>query len=127
MEKPQINCIARRMYKKVLGKDPGEDLRGIREFTLNHLYGTIWARDILSLRDRRLITIALLAAQGHSKQLEDHIIGAIKGDPCLKEDELFEIMLYVGHYASWAAGTSGNKIVQKQFPKADDPKESGDS
>lgn len=120
MEDPQNRIDAKKIYKEVLGKDPEGDLRGLREFTVDHLFGKIWVRGILSTRDRRLITIALLAAQGFTKQLEDHISGAIKAEPGLSEDELFEIMVHVGHYASWAAGTSGNKIIQNCFPDKED-------
>ena len=66
------------MYEKVLGQPEPADrpLTGIREPSINHLFAKVWTREGLSIRDRRLITIALLAAQGRRDQLRSHLRGA---------------------------------------------------
>ena len=95
-------------------------LRGVREFTVNHLFANVWSRSkdgaagqTISVRERRLITIALLAAQGRGDQLADHVCGARASK--LTEAELIEVMIHVAHYAGWAAGTSGQEVVQRVF------------
>jgi 4-carboxymuconolactone decarboxylase len=105
------------MYEKVLGKPAPSSgaekpLSGLREIALRHLFGSIWSRGGLSLRDRRMLTIALLAAQGRSEQLRDHVRGARLGEDKLTEEEILEIMIHVAHYAGWAAGTNGSSIAQ---------------
>ena len=110
------------MYKEVLGKPVFDEkhpppLIGLRELTVNHLYAKIWNRSLehggkiplISLTERRLITIALLAAQGHSDQLRDHVSGARSAG--ISKDSLLDLMIQVAHYAGWAAGTAGQKIV----------------
>ena len=97
------------MYEKVLGQPEPADrpLTGIREPSINHLFAKIWTRPGLSIRDRRLVTLALLAAQGRPDQLKSHIRGALTGEDRLTKDELLELMIHVAHYAGWAAGASG--------------------
>lgn len=102
-------------YEEVLGKPEDKPLIGVREFTVNHLFANVWSRSQLSIRDRRLITIALLAAQGCCDQLRGHIRAARIGEDSLSEIEILEIMIQVAHYDSWAAGTSGQKIALGVF------------
>jgi 4-carboxymuconolactone decarboxylase len=101
------------MYQKIFGKPApaGEALRGLKELAITHLFAKIWTRGGLSIRDRRLVTIALLAAQGRPDQLRDHIRGARLGEDPLSEEEIRELMVHVAHYAGWAAGTSGQAIA----------------
>lgn len=102
-----------RMYQKVIGKPNTKPLIGIREHTINHLFAKIWSNADLKVRDRRLITIALLASQGHRDQLRTHLSGArtTKANGGLSDKELFALMVHVGHYAGWAAGTSGHETL----------------
>jgi 4-carboxymuconolactone decarboxylase len=96
------------MYEKVLGKPaPDKELRGVSELGVNHLFANVWSRPGLSIRDRRLMTLALLAAQGRESQLKDHIRGARLGEDPLSREEILEVMVHVAHYAGWAAGASG--------------------
>jgi 4-carboxymuconolactone decarboxylase len=109
--------IGAEMYEKIFGKpapgaSAGTPLSGLREIAVRHLFGSIWSRSGLSLRDRRLITIALLAAQGRAEQLRDHVRGARLGEDRLTGEEILEIMIHVAHYAGWAAGTNGTSVVQ---------------
>lgn len=105
------------MYEKIFGKPaPSEELlRGLKELSVNHLFARIWTREGLSIRDRRLVTIALLAAQGRPDQLRDHIRGARLGEEPLSEEEIQELMVHVAHYAGWASGTSGQSIARAVF------------
>jgi alkylhydroperoxidase/carboxymuconolactone decarboxylase family protein YurZ len=100
------------MYRKIFGKPaPPSEPGGIRELALHHLFAKIWTREGLSIRDRRLVTIALLAAQGRPDQLRDHLRGARLGEDPLSETEIRELMIHVAHYAGWAAGTSGQILA----------------
>jgi 4-carboxymuconolactone decarboxylase len=105
------------MYEKILGKPaPAEAPPGsFRELALDHLFGWIWSRPGLSIRDRRLVTIALLTAQGRADQLRDHIRGARLGEEPLSEQEISELMVHVAHYAGWAAGASGEAAARAIF------------
>jgi len=105
------------MYEKVLGQPEPADrpLTGIREPSINHLFAKIWTRPGLRIRDRRLVTLALLAAQGRPDQLKSHIRGALTGEDRLTKDEILELMIHVAHYGGWAAGASGQSIALAVF------------
>lgn len=101
------------MYEKILGRpEPASrPMVGVRELGINHLFAKIWTRPGLRIRDRRLVTLALLAAQGRTDQLRAHVRGALLGEDPLSPDELIELMVHVAHYGGWAAGASGQAIV----------------
>ncbi len=78
------------------------------DISVGHLFGDIWARPGLSLRDRQLVTlaanIALARANGnYSHYRSAQHIGITK-------DEICEVILQVGHYAGWP--TLSNAIRQ---------------
>ena len=121
-----INPLGQKMYEEVLGKPVhaekgGPPLIGVREFTVNHLFANVWSRSLnvseenqgITLRERRLVTLALLAAQGRSDQLKDHVRGAIRAG--IDKEVLVELMIHVAHYAGWPAGASGQAIVQNIY------------
>jgi 4-carboxymuconolactone decarboxylase len=57
------------------------------------------------------LTLALLAAQGRTDQLRDHLRGARRGEDPLSREEILETMIHVAHYAGWAAGASGQSVA----------------
>ena len=105
------------MYERILGKAAPTAVApvSLRALTIDHLFAKIWTREGLSIRDRRLVTVALLAAQGRPDQLRDHIRGARLGEDPLTEEEIRELMIHVAHYAGWAAGTSGQAGASAVF------------
>ena len=110
------------MYEKVLGQpEPAsKPMTRVRELAINHLFAKIWSRPGLAIRDRRLITIALLASQGRADQLASHIRGARTGQDRLSEEEILELMVHVAHYAGWAAGASGERAARAVFRELED-------
>ena len=121
-----INPLGQKMYEEVLRKPiiaekDAPSLVGVREFTINHLFANVWSRSLnvsegspgITLKERRLITIALLAAQGRTDQLKDHVRGASRAG--VAEEVLLELMIHVAHYAGWPAGASGQAIVQNIY------------
>ncbi|MFH0966616.1 MAG: nitroreductase family protein [Methanobacteriota archaeon] len=69
-------------------------------------YGDIYARGILSLRNRQAATIAALAAKGTApSQLRFHIGGGLRAG--LSEVEIIEIMLLMSVFAGFPAALNG--------------------
>ena len=52
------------MMQRVYGWESGEPVGDFVELTIDHLFGEIWSRDTMSIRDRRLLLIGLLVGQG---------------------------------------------------------------
>ncbi len=88
--------------------DPA-DLEGpYVDVTVDHLFGAIWTREALDLRDRRLATIGVLAAQNLPGLLEIQFDAALERGE-LTEEQLRELVLHLTHYIGWplSTGVSG--------------------
>ena len=72
----------------------------VREFC----FGMFWSRPGLPVRDRSLITVALLAALGRHDELRGHLAGALNVG--LSKEELVEALMHVGVYAGVPAAVS---------------------
>jgi 4-carboxymuconolactone decarboxylase len=82
-------------------------------FTNDYLFGVVWDRQKLRLRDRCMITVATLAALGWERNLATHMRGALKAG--VTQDEIIEMMIHIAHYAGWPAGMTGLRIAEEIF------------
>src|SRR4051812_47090173 len=80
--------------------------------TVEHLFGSVWTREGLSFRDRRLLLLGLMVGAGL-----DDVVGlqlqAALGNDELTEDELREIVIFLTHYAGWPRGAKLNSQVEE--------------
>lgn len=80
-------------------------------YTLEHLFGDIWDRPGLELRDRRLLLISLLTTLGEYDTLDIQLGSALdKGD--LSAHDLREITILLTHYLGWPKGAVLNSRVE---------------
>ncbi|WP_019931741.1 carboxymuconolactone decarboxylase family protein [Nocardia sp. BMG111209] len=80
--------------------------------TADHLFADIWSRPGLSLRDRRLLLLGALSAQGLFDVAEIQIGAALHNEE-LTAEQLHEIALFLSHYVGWPAGTKLDHIAGK--------------
>jgi 4-carboxymuconolactone decarboxylase len=86
-------------------KDSGPALpKPFRDMTISHLFGEVWTRPGLELREREMITCTTLAALGREAQLRIHLRGALAVG--LSRETLEEMFLHIAHYAGWPAGVA---------------------
>jgi 4-carboxymuconolactone decarboxylase len=69
------------------------------EFTTGHLFGQIWNRPGLSLRDRAMVTLAVLIAVDADRGSLNHLRYA--HNLGITEEEMRELIIQVGFYAGW--------------------------
>ena len=72
------------------------------DFTTEHLFGQLWSRPGLSLRDRALVTLSVLLAVDADRGSMNHLRYA--RNLGITEEEMREIILQVGYYAGWPKG-----------------------
>ena len=94
-----------RVFEEVIGFRPPEQGPAFLRITVENLFADVWAREGLSIRDRRLITLTILALQMKEESLALHLRQALKKD--LTKKELSELMIHVAHYAGWPVGQLG--------------------
>jgi 4-carboxymuconolactone decarboxylase len=82
---------------------------------LQHAFGTIWTRPGLPTRDRSMVTVAVLAALGHTDELKAHLRGALNVG--LSKEELVELLMHVSIYAGVpAAGAALRAAAEVLLP-----------
>jgi 4-carboxymuconolactone decarboxylase len=85
-------------------------------YTVEHLFGDIWEREGLSLRDRRLLLIGLMVAEGLHDTLGIQLDSCLaKGD--LSPEDLREIVIFLSHYAGWPKGAGLNTMVEQAIAR----------
>lgn len=78
--------------------------------TADHLFADIWSRPELSHRDRRLLLLGALTAQGAIDTAGIQIGAALRNGE-LTEDQLHEIAVFLCHYVGWPHGTKLDLLV----------------
>jgi 4-carboxymuconolactone decarboxylase len=84
--------------------------------TVDHLFGTIWTRPGLSMRDKRLMTLAVVTAHGLQDLAEVQVNAALDNGE-LTEEELQEIAIFLTHYVGFPLGSGFNGVVQRVAAK----------
>ncbi|MFE7741143.1 carboxymuconolactone decarboxylase family protein [Nocardia sp. NPDC057455] len=78
--------------------------------TADHLFADIWSRPGLTVRDRRLLLLGALAAQGAIDTAGIQIGAALRNGE-LTEDQLHEIAVFLCHYVGWPNGTKLDILI----------------
>ena len=87
----------------------------LAELTDDVLFGDVWAREELSPRDRSLVTVAALIANGNTAQLTSHLKRAKANG--LSEAELAEVMTHLAFYTGWPRAISAILVAKEVFKK----------
>ena len=87
---------------------------------IDMLYGTIWSRtEQLSLRERSMITLAVLVALNRENELKSHLRGA--KNLGITKEKIEEMILHVAHYSGFPTAVSASQLLNKVW---DEEKES---
>ena len=103
------------MEKQTAGREIlGELAPKFAELNDDVLFGEVWSReDKLSLRDRSMITISALMAQGLFPQLKSHFeLGKKNG---VTKEEVVEIVTQIAFYAGWAKAWSAFQLIKEVY------------
>ncbi len=87
-----------------------DSLGDLGRYVVEFAFGDVYSRPGLSLRDRELITVAMLAAMGaREAQLDVHLQGALNVG--ISFEELHEVMIHVAPYAGFPSAINGMRRV----------------
>jgi 4-carboxymuconolactone decarboxylase len=87
----------------------------LAQLTDDVLFGDVWERTELSPRDRSLVTVAALIANGNTEQLPGHLSRAKQNG--LSETELAEVIIHLAFYAGWPRAMSAVRVAKDVFKK----------
>ena len=88
-----------------------------QRFITEGAWGSVWARNNLSPRERSMITIALLAALGHDEELAMHIRAT--RNTGASPDDVREALMHVAVYAGVPAANTAIRIAKQVYAELD--------
>ncbi|HZA08788.1 carboxymuconolactone decarboxylase family protein [Mycobacterium sp.] len=92
--------------------------------TVDHLFGTIWTRPGLSMRDRRMMLLGVLTALGQEELMEVQVNAVLQNEELTRE-ELREIAIFLTHYVGFPLGSKLDGAIKRVAAKRKKAEESG--
>ncbi|MDT5101381.1 MAG: 4-carboxymuconolactone decarboxylase [Mycobacterium sp.] len=92
--------------------------------TVDHLFGAIWSRPGLSMRDRRMMLLGVLAAQGMEELIEVQANAILHNEEMTRE-ELREVAIFLTHYVGFPLGSKVDGAVKRVVAKRKKAEEKG--
>ncbi|HJQ56547.1 MAG TPA: carboxymuconolactone decarboxylase family protein [Vineibacter sp.] len=112
-------------FTELFGRPPSRDgkLDDFTRIAMSNLFGDVWTREGLSLRERSMITLTALIVLGRADELRLHLRGALNIG--ISRQTIEEMMIHLAHYGGYPVGRSGLQIAREVFDKADAAKARG--
>lgn len=98
-----------------VGQQFGAVSRGLVHYTTDILFRDLWLRPDLAARDRSLVTVSALVANGQVGQIPFHLGRAM--DNGLTQAEAGEVLTQLAFYAGWPAAFSAVSVFKDVFEK----------
>jgi 4-carboxymuconolactone decarboxylase len=84
--------------------------------TVEHLFGRIWTRPGLSMRDRRMMLIAVLTTLNQEELLEVQVNAVLQNEELTRE-ELREMAIFLTHYVGFPLGSKLDGVLKRVAAK----------
>lgn len=84
--------------------------------TIGKLFGEVWDRPGLSIRDRRLLVLGATAMLGRADLVEFQVIGGLQGGDFDKE-QLDEAVFQLAYYCGWGNASALTRGVSSALEK----------
>jgi len=82
---------------------------------INHVFGNLYARDVLTQRERELCAVAALCVLNRPNELRGHIVAAIRAGAT--KQEVAEVLLQMSTYGGMPVCIEGLEIARQVFEK----------
>jgi 4-carboxymuconolactone decarboxylase len=105
----QEPSIAQRAY--------GDVAPALADLTDRVLFGEVWERPGLAMRDRSLVTVAALVTGYRQNELPGHFRRAL--DNGVTREELIELVTHLAFYAGWPAANTAVRVLRTVFGELD--------
>jgi 4-carboxymuconolactone decarboxylase len=80
--------------------------------TVEHLFGRIWTRPGLSMRDRRMMLIGVLTTLNQEELLEVQVNAVLQNEELTRE-ELREMAIFLTHYVGFPLGSKLDGVIKR--------------
>ncbi len=100
-------------FEEVMGfRPPNIEGDAFLDVTIDHLFANVWSGPGLSVRDRRLVTLAILMCFGNEATLRIHLNATMKQEQ-LSDVEIDELLVHMAHYGGWPVAAVSSQIVRQ--------------
>jgi 4-carboxymuconolactone decarboxylase len=110
-----VNEEAETQRSTQVSKDFGAVSPGLVQNTTDLLFKELWLRPALAPRDRSLVTVSALIANGQVAQVTYHLNRAM--DNGLTQEEASEVLTHIAFYSGWPCAFSALPVVKAVFEK----------
>jgi 4-carboxymuconolactone decarboxylase len=117
MAKSERRKRGEEMIKKVYAGDvivPPEGAMPFTDIMLEQLFAEVWTREELSMRDRRLLLLGIMAEKGEADIFGIQAKAALKNGE-LTPDELRETLIMIAPYAGYPRAAAIVGVVEQQI------------
>ncbi|RAY17112.1 carboxymuconolactone decarboxylase [Actinomadura craniellae] len=103
-------------FREVMTVDPPEPTTPFDLARRDFVYGHVWRRPGLERRERRLVTLACVAAADSPHPIEEHAYAALNsGDLTLAE--MLELVLHFAVYCGWPKASHLEGVIRAQWTR----------
>lgn len=81
-------------------------------------WGTVWASDAISRRERSMLTLALLAATGNFEEIPMHVRAT--ANTCATRDDVMQAFLHVAIYAGVPKANHAIKLAKATYAEMEE-------
>jgi 4-carboxymuconolactone decarboxylase len=127
MAKSERRKRGEEMIKKVYAGDvivPPEGAMPFTDIMLEQLFAEVWTREELSMRDRRLLLLGIMAEKGEADIFGIQAKAALKNGE-LTPDELRETLIMIAPYAGYPRAAAIVGVVEQQIAEVAKEKAGG--
>lgn len=107
------------LYRSVMMTDPPESETPFHVSAREYLFGSVWNRPGLTIRDRRIVSIVCVSAAVDGAAMEAHVYAALaSGD--LTIEQMKELVLHFAVYCGWPRASQLETTVRTQWQRIHD-------
>ncbi|MGA8938852.1 MAG: carboxymuconolactone decarboxylase family protein [Acidobacteriaceae bacterium] len=110
-----LNEEAEAQRETLVSNNFGAVSPGLVQNTTDLLFRDLWLRTALAPRDRSLVTVSALIANGQTAQITYHLNRAM--DNGLTQMQACEVLTQIAFYAGWPCAFSALPVVKEVFEK----------
>lgn len=119
MNEQERRALGEEMLKEVYAGDVVAPPEGytFTDVMLRQLFAEVWTRDTLSMRDKRILLLGIIAEKGESVTFKIQIKASLKRGE-MNPEEARELLLFIAQYSGYprAAGLMG--VIEEAIAEA---------
>ena len=130
--KPMANSERRKrgieMLEKVYAGDVVVPPEGntFTDLMVEQLFAEVWSRDVLSIRDRRLLLMGIIAEKGEAMTFGIQVKVALKNEE-FEPDELRELLLLIAQYSGYPRAAALIGVLETKIAEVEKEKKASGS